>query len=101
MHFSTVNGIFVTTAREVTSPSQGDRHPHALTFTPRANLELLISLTSLLLNCGRKPEHPEEIQTATERAYYQMTRSFNQDCCEAGTTTPQIYSVTLYLRINT
>lgn len=42
-----------------------DTRLHTLPSTPSANFVSAMNLTSKCLDCERKPEHPEEIQTVT------------------------------------
>ncbi|MEQ2228417.1 hypothetical protein ILYODFUR_008574 [Ilyodon furcidens] len=36
-----------------------DKQPHTHSFTPEGNVERLINLIVMFLDCGRKPEYPE------------------------------------------
>ncbi|MED6269366.1 hypothetical protein CHARACLAT_032372 [Characodon lateralis] len=54
---------------QVTSPSQGNTQTtmHTLIHTPKGNLERLINLTGISLDCGRKPEYPVRTHACTGR----------------------------------
>lgn len=56
---------------QVASPSQ----PHTLTRIPTATLEKQVNLTSVSLNCARKPEHLEETHAGTARTRKLHTKS--------------------------
>lgn len=56
---------------QVASPSQ----PHMLTRIPTATLEKQVNLTSVSLNCARKPEHLEETHAGTARTRKLHTKS--------------------------
>lgn len=63
---------------QVVSPSQGNtelhmRGNHACIHTPRGNLERPNNITVIVLDYGRKPEHPENMQTPCRK-----TLSLNQ-----------------------
>ena len=55
-------GQVVSQSRQLT---HRDRQPFTLTVTPLGNLETPINLTSMYLDCGRKPEHPEKTHAGT------------------------------------
>lgn len=54
---------------QVTNSLKGQREkqPSTIAFSPSANLELPVSLTCMLLDCGRKPEYLERSHADTKR----------------------------------
>ena len=55
------------TGRQSITGPHADKQPLTPTFTPTGNLEPPINLTCMFLDCGRKPEYPEETHASTGR----------------------------------
>ena len=47
---------------------------HSLSHTPKVNLDWSIHLTSMSLDCGRKPECPEKTHTCTQGEHANSTQ---------------------------
>ncbi|MEQ2225653.1 hypothetical protein ILYODFUR_019663 [Ilyodon furcidens] len=72
-HLQQSTGRRCSTARtgHLTNPSQGNTQTtmHTFIHTPKGNLERAINLTSMSLDCGRKPEYLVGTHACMGRTY--------------------------------
>ena len=65
-HWARDGGTPWTGCQSFTGPHR-DKQQWTLPLTPMLNLESLINLTCMFLDCGRKPEPPERTNTCTQK----------------------------------